>query len=60
LEIIQRIGCMEKDEKGQEYQKGGCGGFGKGNFSQLFKSIEDYEKSLEAKQAAAAAAAQGS
>ncbi|XP_066380870.1 4-hydroxyphenylpyruvate dioxygenase-like [Miscanthus floridulus] len=52
LEIIQRIGCMEKDEKGQEYQKGGCGGFGKGNFSQLFKSIEDYEKSLEAKQAA--------
>jgi 4-hydroxyphenylpyruvate dioxygenase len=51
---------MEKDEKGQEYQKGGCGGFGKGNFSQLFKSIEDYEKSLEAKQAAAAAAAQGS
>ena len=43
---------MEKDEKGQEYQKGGCGGFGKGNFSQLFKSIEDYEKSLEAKQAA--------
>jgi len=53
LEIIQRIGCMEKDEQGQEYQKGGCGGFGKGNFSQLFKSIEDYEKSLEAKQAAA-------
>ncbi|KAL6888464.1 hypothetical protein ACP4OV_009490 [Aristida adscensionis] len=52
LEIIQRIGCMEKDEKGQEYQKGGCGGFGKGNFSELFKSIEEYEKSLEAKQAA--------
>jgi 4-hydroxyphenylpyruvate dioxygenase len=52
LEIIQRIGCMEKDEQGREYQKGGCGGFGKGNFSQLFKSIEDYEKSLESKQAA--------
>uniref|UniRef100_A0A0A9CVE9 4-hydroxyphenylpyruvate dioxygenase n=1 Tax=Arundo donax TaxID=35708 RepID=A0A0A9CVE9_ARUDO len=52
LEIIQRIGCMEKDEKGQDYQKGGCGGFGKGNFSELFKSIEEYEKSLEAKQAA--------
>ncbi|KAG8069860.1 hypothetical protein GUJ93_ZPchr0006g45076 [Zizania palustris] len=51
LEMIQRIGCMEKDESGQEYQKGGCGGFGKGNFSELFKSIEDYEKSLEAKQA---------
>ncbi|KAJ1278046.1 hypothetical protein BS78_04G050100 [Paspalum vaginatum] len=53
LEIIQRIGCMEKDEKGQEYQRGGCGGFGKGNFSQLFKSIEEYEKFLEDKQAAA-------
>ncbi|TVU32737.1 hypothetical protein EJB05_24493, partial [Eragrostis curvula] len=53
LEIIQRIGCMEKDERGQEYQKGGCGGFGKGNFSELFKSIEEYEKSLEAKQAGA-------
>ena len=43
----------EKDENGTEYQKGGCGGFGKGNFSELFKSIEDYEKSLEAKQSAA-------
>uniref|UniRef100_M8BRV3 4-hydroxyphenylpyruvate dioxygenase n=1 Tax=Aegilops tauschii TaxID=37682 RepID=M8BRV3_AEGTA len=53
LEMIQRIGCMEKDERGEEYQKGGCGGFGKGNFSELFKSIEDYEKSLEAKQSAA-------
>lgn len=50
LEIIQRIGCMAKDEKGRDYQKGGCGGFGKGNFSELFKSIEEYEKTLEAKQ----------
>ncbi|MQL97321.1 hypothetical protein Taro_030010 [Colocasia esculenta] len=50
LEIIQRIGCMVKEEGGREYQKGGCGGFGKGNFSELFKSIEEYEKSLEAKQ----------
>ncbi|KAJ0975825.1 hypothetical protein J5N97_017790 [Dioscorea zingiberensis] len=49
LEIIQRIGCMTKDAKGREYQKGGCGGFGKGNFSELFKSIEEYEKSLESK-----------
>jgi len=24
----------------------GCGGFGKGNFSELFKSIEDYERTL--------------
>ena len=44
---------MEKDERGEEYQKGGCGGFSKGNFSEMFKSIEDYEKSLEAKQSAA-------
>ena len=25
---------------------GGCGGFGKGNFSELFKSIETYETEL--------------
>ncbi|KAL0354298.1 UNVERIFIED_CONTAM: 4-hydroxyphenylpyruvate dioxygenase [Sesamum angustifolium] len=49
IEIIQRIGCMLKDEEGKLYQKGGCGGFGKGNFSELFKSIEEYEKMLEAK-----------
>ncbi|WOL12260.1 hypothetical protein Cni_G21026 [Canna indica] len=49
LEMIQRIGCMMKDNEGKEYQKGGCGGFGKGNFSELFKCIEEYEKSLEAK-----------
>ena len=44
---------MGKDGTGQEYQKGGCGGFSKGNFSEMFKSSEDYEKSLEAKQSAA-------
>eukprot|EP00262_Sarcandra_glabra_P007755 TRINITY_DN20693_c0_g1_i1.p1 TRINITY_DN20693_c0_g1~~TRINITY_DN20693_c0_g1_i1.p1 ORF type:complete len:441 (+),score=15.09 TRINITY_DN20693_c0_g1_i1:53-1375(+) len=49
IEIIQRLGCMVKDEDGKTYQKGGCGGFGKGNFSALFKSIEEYEKTLEAK-----------
>ncbi|XP_058071967.1 4-hydroxyphenylpyruvate dioxygenase [Magnolia sinica] len=49
LEIIQRVGCMLKDGEGKTYQKGGCGGFGKGNFSELFKSIEEYEKTLEAK-----------
>lgn len=42
LEIIQRIGCMDEGE-----QKPGCGGFGKGNFRDLFKSIEDYEKTLK-------------
>lgn len=50
IEIIQRVGCMMKDEEGKAYQSGGCGGFGKGNFSELFKSIEEYEKTLEAKQ----------
>lgn len=48
IEIIQRVGCMEKEEStGREVQKGGCGGFGKGNFSELFKSIEEYEKTLD-------------
>jgi 4-hydroxyphenylpyruvate dioxygenase len=50
LEVIQRIGCIEKDdESGREHQRGGCGGFGKGNFHELFKAVEEYEKSLEAK-----------
>ncbi|KAK4716532.1 hypothetical protein R3W88_014870 [Solanum pinnatisectum] len=57
IEIIQRIGCMLKDEDGQVYQKGGCGGFGKGNFSELFRSIEEYEKMLEAKHVNQVAAA---
>lgn len=48
---------MLKDETGKEYQKGGCGGFGKGNFSELFKSIEEYEKTLEAKRVAETASA---
>jgi len=42
IEIIQRLGCLETDGS----QRPGCGGFGKGNFKDLFKSIEDYEKSL--------------
>jgi 4-hydroxyphenylpyruvate dioxygenase len=45
---------MEKDEVAQEYQKGCCGGFGKGNFSELLKFIEDYEKTLQAKQSVVA------
>ncbi|ETI53876.1 4-hydroxyphenylpyruvate dioxygenase [Phytophthora nicotianae P1569] len=45
FEIIERVGCM-KDIAGRLEQAAGCGGFGKGNFSALFKSIEDYEKSL--------------
>lgn len=58
LEIIQRIGCDEdKDTTSvtpeettststSGYQRPGCGGFGKGNFRDLFKSIEEYEKKL--------------
>ncbi|KAI5339780.1 hypothetical protein L3X38_019052 [Prunus dulcis] len=57
VEIIQRVGCMLKDEEGKVHQKGGCGGFGKGNFSELFKSIEEYEKTLEARKIAEPAAA---
>ncbi|KAG7399502.1 hypothetical protein PHYBOEH_008737 [Phytophthora boehmeriae] len=45
FEIIERVGCM-KDIAGRLEQAAGCGGFGKGNFSELFKSIEEYEKSL--------------
>ena len=44
LEVIQRIGC---GPRGQE--RPGCGGFGKGNFKELFRSIEDFERALEAK-----------
>ncbi|KAG5182195.1 p-hydroxyphenylpyruvate dioxygenase [Tribonema minus] len=50
IEIIQRIGCEDAVElpggQVQMVQRGGCGGFGKGNFRALFKSIEDYEKKL--------------
>ena len=47
LEIIQRIGCLVDDGDGGLEQKGGCGGFGKGNFRELFKSIEDFERTLD-------------
>ncbi|GLC38696.1 hypothetical protein PLESTB_000591400 [Pleodorina starrii] len=52
IEIIQRVGCLREVHEpasgtvvGTE-QAAGCGGFGKGNFSELFKSIEDYERTL--------------
>jgi len=59
VEIIQRIGCehelrdasgqLARDARGAPVveQAGGCGGFGKGNFSELFKSIEDFERTLK-------------
>ena len=31
----------------RDAQAAGCGGFGKGNFSELFKSIERYERTLD-------------
>ena len=55
IEIIQRIGCMGEAPPSSStpeslaremVQAGGCGGFGKGNFTELFKSIEDYERTL--------------
>jgi len=48
LEIIQRIGCYSTAEGAAEVivQAPGCGGFGKGNFRELFKSIEDYEAEI--------------
>jgi 4-hydroxyphenylpyruvate dioxygenase len=46
FEIIERVGCME-ELNGRLEQAAGCGGFGKGNFSELFKSIEDYERTLD-------------
>ena len=58
LEIIQRVGCRREVQPGShgqvleplmrdQDQAGGCGGFGKGNFSELFRSIEDYERELD-------------
>ncbi|GAB4813284.1 hypothetical protein N2152v2_000330 [Parachlorella kessleri] len=62
IEIIQRLCQVEPEQQtgepvgegakaaGQAQQPveeiGGCGGFGKGNFSELFKSIEVYETDL--------------
>lgn len=50
FEIIQRIGCVVSyDELSPELsiERPGCGGFGQGNFRELFKSIEDHEKTLK-------------
>jgi len=48
IEIIQRVGCdTDPDTGARVEQKPGCGGFGKGNFAELFKSIEDYERTLK-------------
>eukprot|EP00889_Picochlorum_renovo_P000040 jgi/Picre1/27070/NNA_000040.t1 len=49
FEIIQRICISENAEKEPvvtDKDIAGCGGFGKGNFTELFKSIEVYETEL--------------
>ena len=45
----QRAKGAKSSEKGQVKieQAAGCGGFGKGNFSELFKSVENYERTLK-------------
>ena len=50
FEIIERIGCVISD--GDDHpetsiERPGCGGFGQGNFRELFKSIEEHEKTLK-------------
>ena len=50
IEIIERVGCMREVKRKQEVkmeQAAGCGGFGKGNFKELFKSVEEYEATLD-------------
>jgi 4-hydroxyphenylpyruvate dioxygenase len=57
FEIIQRIGCViqnndnednnNNNSKTQLVERPGCGGFGQGNFRELFKSIEEHEKTLK-------------
>lgn len=46
FEVIQRVGC-DKDAEGKTVaQRPGCGGFGKGNFRELFRAVEDHETKL--------------
>ena len=49
LEVIQRIGCLRPapGPGAAPQQRGGCGGFGKGNFTELFRSIEAHERTLK-------------
>jgi 4-hydroxyphenylpyruvate dioxygenase len=60
FEIIQRIGCPVEHTAAETTaaansghwwaqldERPGCGGFGRGNFRALFKSIEEHEKTLK-------------
>lgn len=43
----QRVGCDRDPETNAETeQRPGCGGFGKGNFKELFRSIEEHETKI--------------
>ena len=46
IEIIERLCKIENEPEQEGEEIGGCGGFGKGNFGALFKSIEVYETDL--------------
>lgn len=39
-------GVASEEGQGEALQRGGCGGFGLGNFKALFESIEKYESTL--------------
>ena len=44
FEVIQRVGCdIDEVTQREIEQLLGCGGFGKGNFHELFRAIEEYE-----------------
>ncbi|GAX73603.1 hypothetical protein CEUSTIGMA_g1054.t1 [Chlamydomonas eustigma] len=46
-EVTKKSGAVISEEGVMVIeQAAGCGGFGKGNFSELFKRIEDYERTL--------------
>jgi 4-hydroxyphenylpyruvate dioxygenase len=48
FEIIQRVGCRYKPEgEDTDMERPGCGGFGRGNFRELFKAIEEHERTLK-------------
>jgi 4-hydroxyphenylpyruvate dioxygenase len=50
FEIIQRVGCeyrLDDSDDSVIMNRPGCGGFGQGNFRELFKAIEEHEKTLK-------------
>ena len=45
-ELSTELQKNEETNKVDMGQAAGCGGFGKGNFKELFKSVEEFEASL--------------